>query len=94
MKTIKQNLKIKRFIGTSRNAVWTQVWIAMIAYLMISYFKFSQRTKYSIQKIFKLIHVNLFERKSLVDMLTDKLFKPPDPIIINQISLFETLTGH
>ncbi len=89
-KTIKQNLKIKRFIGTSRNAVWTQVWIAMIAYLLISYFKFSQRTKYSIQKIFKLIHVNLFERKSLVDMLTDKLFKPPDPIIINQISLFET----
>ena len=30
-KTIKQNLKIKRFIGTSRNAVMTQIWIAMIA---------------------------------------------------------------
>ena len=31
-KTIKQNLKIKRFFGTTRNAVMTQIWIAMIAY--------------------------------------------------------------
>ena len=39
-KTIKQNLKIRRFFGTTRNAVLTQVWIAMIAYLMISFYKF------------------------------------------------------
>ena len=87
-KTIKQNLKIKRFLGTSRNAVCTQVWIAMIAYLLISYQKFSQRTKYSIQKMFKLIQTNLFERKSLVDILTDKLFKPPEQKIYNQLILF------
>jgi putative transposase len=87
-KTIKQNLKIKRFLGTSRNAVSTQIWIAMIAYLMISYQKFSQRTKYSIQKIFKLIQTNLFERKLLEDILTDKLFKPPAPKINNQLILF------
>ena len=42
-KTIKQNLKIKRFFGTTRNAVLTQVWIAMMAYLMISFTKFCMR---------------------------------------------------
>jgi putative transposase len=40
-KTIKQNLKIKRFIGTSSNAVLTQIYVAMIAYLLVSYYKFN-----------------------------------------------------
>ena len=37
-KTIKQNLKIKSFLGTSRNAVLSQIWVAMIAYLLLAYF--------------------------------------------------------
>ncbi len=89
-KTIKQNLKIKRFIGNSSNAVWTQVWIALIAYLIISYQKFLLKTKYSVQKIFRLIQVNLFERKSLADLLTDNLVKPPSFINKYQFCLFET----
>ena len=89
-KTIKQNLKIKRFIGNSPNAVWTQVWIALIAYLMVSYQKFLLKTKYSIQKIFRLIQVNLFERKSLADLLMDNLIKPPGFMNKYQFCLFES----
>ena len=89
-KTIKQNLKIKRFIGNSPNAVWIQVWIALIAYLLVSYQKFLLKAKYSIQKIFKIIQVNLFERKSLADLLTDNLVKPPDFVNKWQFFLFES----
>jgi hypothetical protein len=89
-KTIKQNLKIKRFIGNSPNAVCTQVWIALIAYLLVSYQKFMLKAKYSIQKIFKIIQVNLFERKSLEDLLTDNLVKPPDFVNKWQFCLFES----
>jgi putative transposase len=89
-KTIKQNLKIKRFMGTSRNAVLTQIWIAMIAYLLVSFYKFSQKTAYSIQQLFRLINVNLLERKSLIHLV-----KSRDQITItknlnNQLALFKT----
>ena len=89
-KTIKQNLKIKRFMGTSPNAVWTQVWIALIAYLLVSYQKFTIKSKYSIQKIFRLIQVNLFERKPLTELLWDRILKPPDQINKAQVCLFQT----
>ena len=85
-KTIKQNLKIKRFIGTSRNAVLTQIWIAMIAYLMVSFVKFSQKIKQSVQQIFRLLEINLMECKSLIDMLKPKL--PAEEI--EQFCLFKT----
>jgi hypothetical protein len=42
-KCIKQNLKIKSFVGTSRNAVLTQIWIAMCTYLLLAWIKFSSR---------------------------------------------------
>ena len=76
-KTIKQNLKIKRFFGTTRNAVLTQVWIAMIAYLMISFFKFLHKTRLSVQQLFRIIQVNIFERKPLKDLIQHIIHKPP-----------------
>ena len=90
-KAIKQNLKIKRFIGTSRNAVMTQIWIAMIAYLLTSYYKFLHKAKSSIQALIRLIQINLFERKSLKDLIEFKIFKPPGKAEIYQYSF---LTGH
>ena len=68
-KTIKQNLKIKRFIGYSFNAVSTQIWIALITYLLVSYFKFTNSVNASVQTLFRRIQVNLFERKSLSEIL-------------------------
>lgn len=87
-RTIKQNLKIKRFFGTSSNAVFTQVWIAMIAYLLISLHKFLNKSKMTIQKIIRLIQVNLLERKPLIKIFKEPKFKPPNQNLSNQIWLF------
>jgi putative transposase len=88
-KTIKQNLKIKRFFGTTRNAVMTQIWIAMIAYLMISFFKFLHKTELSIQQLFRIIQLNIFERKSLKDLIINKIIKPPGLKNELQICMFK-----
>lgn len=87
-KTIKQNLKIKRFFGTTSNAVFTQVWIAMIAYLLISFFKFLHKSHQSVQTLFRLIQVNIFERKNLRDLILNKIFKPPESPDTLQLTLF------
>ncbi len=70
---IKQNLKIKTFLGTSANAVLTQVWIAMCVYLLLSFLKFKAKLGISITNILRLLHLNLFSRRSL-----EELLKPPD----------------
>ncbi len=90
-KTIKQNLKVKRFIGNSRNAVMTQIWIAMLAYLLTSYYKFIYKVNCSIQALIRLIQFNLFERKFLKELFEFDIFKPPQNIQGMQYSF---LTGH
>lgn len=67
-KWIKQNLKIKAFLGTSRNAVLTQIWIALCVYLILSFLKFQSKTKKSLQQIIRLLQMNLFEKWSLNDL--------------------------
>ena len=69
---IKQNLKIKAFIGNSRNAVMTQVYVALIAYLLLCMFKFMAKISVSLQNLLRVIQLNLFRRCSLRE-----LFEPP-----------------
>ena len=71
-KWIKQNLKIKTFLGTSRNAVMTQIWIALITMLVLAYMKFLANLGQSITQIQRLLQLNLFKRQSLW-----ALFDPP-----------------
>jgi len=68
-KTIKQNLKIKAFLGTSRNAILTQIWIAMISYLLLAYVQHCARKGWSVQRILRVVQVNLFDKKSLFELL-------------------------
>ena len=68
-KAIKQNLKIKAFVGVSRNAVMTQIWIAMITYLLLAYARHSAKTGWTVQRILRVIQLNLFERKDLQRIL-------------------------
>lgn len=68
-KWIKQNLKIKTFLGTSKNAVLTQVWIAMCYYLLLSYIKYQSKYKYSIFYLHKIIRTTILERLNLIDLL-------------------------
>jgi Transposase DDE domain len=72
-KWLKQNLKIKAFLGTSSNAVLSQLWVALCAYLMLAYLKFLAAANWSTTKLLRLLHLNLFERIPLSDLL-----KPPD----------------
>jgi putative transposase len=75
-KWIKQNLKVKSFLGNSENAVLSQLWVALIAYLLVAYLKFLGQSGWSMSKILRLLHLNLFHRRSLGDLL-----KPPDPVV-------------
>lgn len=69
-KWIKQNLKIKTFLGTSRNAVLTQVWIAMIYYMLLAYIKYQTRFKSSLLELGRMIREVLFEGISILDLLS------------------------
>ena len=68
-KWIKQNLKIKSFIGTSKNAVMTQSWIAMCVYLLLAFLKFQSKLNKSMQQILRLLQLNLFEKRDLMALL-------------------------
>lgn len=68
-KWIKQNLKIKSFVGTSKNAVLTQIWIALCVYLLLAYIKFQSAIKKSMKNILRLLQLNLFEKRSLNALL-------------------------
>lgn len=75
-KWIKQNLKIKAFIGNTDNAVVTQVFVALCIYLVLASLKFQGRITQSLQQMSRLIHINLFARRDLM-----ALFKPPPDLV-------------
>jgi putative transposase len=68
-KWIKQNLKIKSFIGTSKNAVMTQIWVALCIYLLLAFLKFQSRLRKSMQQILRLLQLNLFEKRDVMALL-------------------------
>jgi IS4 transposase len=68
-KCIKKNLKIKSFIGTSKNAVMTQIWIAMCMYLLLSFLNFQSNLTKSLQQLLRLLKLNLFEKRALMALL-------------------------
>ena len=68
-KWIKQNLKIKSFIGTSKNAVMTQIWVALCMYLLLAFLKFQSKLRKSMQQILRLLQLNLFEKRDLMALL-------------------------
>ncbi len=90
-KWIKQNLKIKSFLGTSENAVMTQIWIAMIYYLILSYIKFQTKYRYSLLTLTRVLAETIFFRACLIDVLSIKIASvkklKPDPG--DQPSLFD-----
>lgn len=79
-KWIKQNLKIKTFLGTSKNAVMTQIWIALITLLMIAYYKFKAKIGLSLSQILKLVRLNLFVRKSLLELIDPASYVQSAPV--------------
>ena len=68
-KWVKQNLKIKAFIGTSRNAVMTQIWVALCMYVLLAFLKFQSKLTKSMQQLLRILQLNLFEKRDLMALL-------------------------
>ena len=85
-KWIKQNLKIKSFIGTSKNAVMTQIWVALCVYLLLAFLKFQSKLTKSMQQLLRLLQLNLFEKRDLMALLRGDSPRN-DQLNINQMIL-------
>jgi len=88
-KWIKQNLRIKSFYGTSENAVKSQIWIAVSVYVLVAIMKKQLRLQESLYTILQILSVNIFERSTIYQLITDHdcVSKPAFPC--NQLKLFE-----
>ena len=86
-KALKHNLKIKTFWGTSINAVYSQVWVALICYLLMSVLKYKFKFEASVGKLIQRIRSYIFETGDLLRFLEDKKLIPIEISQTNQITL-------
>jgi len=77
-KAIKQNLKVKTFLGTSANALKTQIWTALIAMLLLRYLQLKARFKWSFSNLLALLRMSLFVHRDLWKWLDEPFAPPPD----------------
>ena len=81
-KVLKQHLKIKTFVGTSPNALKTQIWTALIAILLLRYLQFKSKCNLPLCRLVALLRLNLFSYRNLWDWLNNPFETPskePDP---------------
>jgi DDE family transposase len=81
-KTIKQLLKVKSFVGTSQNALLSQLWVALIAYLLLAYLKFKSRFAWSLYTLCSILPTNIFSKRNLWDWLNDPFHKPKSKVTL------------
>lgn len=68
-KWIKQNLRVKSFLGTTENAVLTQIWVAMCYYLLLAYIKYQTKYAHSLFYLHRIIKDTLLARLTIIDLL-------------------------
>ncbi len=78
-KTIKQYLKIKTFLGTTFNAVMTQLWTALIAMLLLQYLRWKSSFSWSLSQLLAMLRFNLFTHRNLFEWLDDPYKPAPEP---------------
>ena len=88
-KWIKQHLRIKKFYGTSANAVKTQVWIAVSIYLLVAMTKKRLKLPGSLYTILQILEVNIFEKKPIFQIVSDALKQNTNNHNCNQLNLFD-----
>lgn len=89
-KALKQNLKIKTFLGTNENAVRSQIWTALIAMLLVKYLQFKSRYPWSLSNLIALLRMHLFTHRNLWEWLDNHLSPPPEAEIDKQMCLVLT----
>jgi len=88
-KWIKQHLRIKRFLGTSENAVKTQIWSAVAAYVLIAIIKKELGLKTSLYSLLQILSVSVFEKIGLFDALQQDINRTITEDTCNQLNLFD-----
>ncbi len=78
-KALKQNLRIKTFVGTSSNALHIQIWTALIAMLILRYLQLKSQFGWSLSNLLAMLRFNLFAYRDLWTWL-DNPFSPPEPL--------------
>ena len=77
-KAIKQNLKIKTFVGTNANALKIQIWTALIAILVVKYLQFKAKLNWSLSNLVALLRLNLFTYRDIWKWLNEPFDTPPE----------------
>jgi hypothetical protein len=89
-KWIKQHLRIKKFTGTSENAVKTQIWIAISTYVLVAIMKKRMKIDLSLYTILQILSISLFEKMPVYQALTDNDYKNKITSNHIQLKLFES----
>jgi len=89
-KWIKQHLRIKKFFGTSENAVKTQIWIAISAYVLVAIMKKRLKIDLSLYTILQVLSISLFEKKMIYQVLTETSYRNEITSPDKQLKLFES----
>lgn len=92
-KWIKQNLRIKSFVGNSANAVKTQIWIAISTYVLVAIIKKRLNINASLHSILQVLSVNLFEKTPISQLIQGVNELDEDTTKSDQLDLFEKVTG-
>jgi len=87
-KWIKQHLRIKAFFGTSENAVKSQIWIAVSAYVLVAIVKKRLHLPASLYEILQILSLTMFEKLPLDQLLAQTISDQIQPISDNQLILF------
>ena len=87
-KWIKQHLRIKRFFGTSENAVKTQVWIAVSIYVLVAIMKKRLNLEESLYTILQVLSVTVFEKMPILQALEGGRYRTQEGGVGNQLNLF------
>ena len=88
-KWIKQHLRIKRFFGTSENAVKTQIWIAVSVYILLATIRERLHIPCEMHTMMQILSLTLFEEVPLYQLLTGKTTAKAEDGDVDQLRLFD-----
>jgi hypothetical protein len=94
-KALKQNLKVKTFVGTSENALYIQIWTALIAMLLIKYLQFKSKFNWSLSNLVAFLRWNLFTYRDLWEWIDNPFdVLPINPAFVQYLIPFKGLGQH
>ena len=88
-KWVKQHLHVKAFFGTTPNAVKTQLWVAVIVFVLVTRLKHCYRLAQDADEIFQILSVTILEKTPVSELLSEAKRSGGAEQEANQLTLFE-----